>query len=417
MAHSVDDPSDLLEFETAGPSSRLHYLDWLRVVLILGVFLYHALHPFDSTIDWHIKNDEQSIIVMLILILVIPWGMPLFFLVSGAGSKFSLRRRSNRQYIRERVLRLAIPFVIGSILLTPVQKYFEARHWGDYEGSFFGYLPDLWGDITPTMWFSPLTLTEWGLHLWFLAFLFLYSAMAVPIFNWFKTDRGRTFIARLGRMVEKRGGILLFVIPLTLVRVAIQPFFPEEHSWLDFVYSFVFFVMGYVIYSDTRFLTVIRRDRWLLLACGLAGMMGGGAMGAIAGDELFEWTSSFVMPWSPIVMLTFALTAWGWALFVLDLARAHWDKPSRWLDYGNESIMPFYLFHQPVIIVLAFYVVQWNTGILPKMIVVVFGSFVLTMVAYEALIRRVKPFRAAFGMKPKIRASASAPSRPRDFGG
>ena len=39
---------------------RLHYLDWLRVTLILGVFLYHALHPFDETIDWHIKNDSRA---------------------------------------------------------------------------------------------------------------------------------------------------------------------------------------------------------------------------------------------------------------------------------------------------------------------------------------------------------------------
>ena len=25
---------------------RLHYLDWLRVLAIIGVFLFHALHPF-----------------------------------------------------------------------------------------------------------------------------------------------------------------------------------------------------------------------------------------------------------------------------------------------------------------------------------------------------------------------------------
>jgi hypothetical protein len=46
-------------------------------------------------------------------------------------------------------------------------------------------------------------------------------------------------------------------------------------------------------------------------------------------------------------------------------------------------------------------------GIVPKMIVVVFGSFVLTMVVYEAVIRRVKPFRVAFGMKPKIGVSSA----------
>ncbi|MDH3399190.1 MAG: acyltransferase family protein [Acidimicrobiia bacterium] len=407
-------PSDSIDrfdspgLATSGPktSERLHYLDWLRVLLILGVFLYHALHPFDSKIEWHIKNDEQSIFVMILLILVIPWGLPLFFLVSGAGSKFSLRRRSNRQYIRERVLRLAIPFVVGSILLTPLQKYFEALHKGNYEGSFFGYLPDLPNDVASTMWFSPLTLTEVGLHLWFLAFLFLFSVMAVPIFNWFRSDAGRSFVSWLGRLVEARGGILLFLVPLTLVRALIQPFFPEEHSWLDFVASFLFFVMGYVIYTDDRFLTAIRRDRWLLLAGGLLGMAIGGTMGAVAGDELFEWTEGFVMPWSIIVQFSFAITAWCLALFVLDLARTHLNTPNRLLAYGNESIMPFYLLHQPVIIVIAYYVVRWDTGILPKMFVVVIGSFVMTMAIYELLIRRVKPLRALLGIKPTLRASS-----------
>jgi glucans biosynthesis protein C len=50
-------------------STRLHYLDWLRVIATLVVFSFHAIHPFDLS-DWHIKNIEQSealTIVMTIL--------------------------------------------------------------------------------------------------------------------------------------------------------------------------------------------------------------------------------------------------------------------------------------------------------------------------------------------------------------
>jgi hypothetical protein len=344
-------------------------------------------------------------VVMLILILVIPWGLPLFFMVAGAGSKFSLRRRTSRQFLRERVMRLGIPFVVGAIVLTPIQLYLEALHKGEYEGSFMGFLPEMLTGLAPSHWNVPLILTEWGLHLWFLAFLFLYSVIAVPIFDWLEGEAGQRFIARLAALADRRGGLLGFVIPLTLVRIAIQPFFPEEHGWLDFTYSFVFFVMGYVIYSDDRFLPAIRRDRWLLLGCGLAGIAGGGAMGAIAGDELFEWTSSFALPWSPIVMLTFALTAWGLALFVLDIARSHWNTPGRVLAYGNESIMPFYLLHQPVIIVIAYYVVRWDAGLLTKMVVVVVGSFAATIALYEVLVRRVAPLRTLLGMKSAGRVS------------
>jgi surface polysaccharide O-acyltransferase-like enzyme len=129
-------------------------------------------------------------------------------------------------------------------------------------------------------------------------------------------------------------------------------------------------------------------------------------MGAIAGDELFEWTEGFVWPWSITVQFSFAITAWCLALFVLDLAKAHLNTPTKLLAYGNESIMPFYLFHQPVIIVIAFYVVQWDTGILPKMLVVVVGSFVVTMAIYEMLIRRFKPLRVLVGMKATVRTGS-----------
>jgi hypothetical protein len=240
----------------------------LRNILILGVFLYHALHPIVTNLPWHIKNAEQSETIMSILLLINPWGIPLFFLVAGAGSWFALRRRSNRQYISERVTRLLIPFIIGSILLTPFQAYLEALHKGSFQGSFLSFIPEMLADFTSRNWFSPHVFGRWGLHLWFLGFLFAFSLLALPVFGWFKRDAGGSFISWLGRLVGKRGGILLFIIPLALSRVLVQPYFPEAKGWLDFVYMFLFFVLGYIIYSDDRFLSAVRRDRWLLFAGG-----------------------------------------------------------------------------------------------------------------------------------------------------
>ena len=42
-----------------GKSARLYYLDWLQVLAVLGVFLFHAFHPFDALFDWHIKSEES----------------------------------------------------------------------------------------------------------------------------------------------------------------------------------------------------------------------------------------------------------------------------------------------------------------------------------------------------------------------
>ena len=112
------------EIGSAPDSTRLHYLDWLRVLAILMVFLFHAVHPFDFG-DWQVKNVDQSEILTIILLLLSIWGMPFFFLVAGAGSWFALQKRSGRQYMRERFYRLLIPFIVGFILFSPIEYYCE----------------------------------------------------------------------------------------------------------------------------------------------------------------------------------------------------------------------------------------------------------------------------------------------------
>jgi len=58
-----------------------------------------------------------------------------------------------------------------------------------------------------------------------------------------------------------------------------------------------------------------------------------------------------------------------------------------------------FLLHQPVIIAIAYHVVQWDTGVQVKLPLVLLGSLVVTLALFEGLIKRVGPLRAFFGMK------------------
>jgi fucose 4-O-acetylase-like acetyltransferase len=248
-----------------GKSVRLHYLDWLRVLATLGVFLFHAVHPFDF-FDWEIKNAEQSMVVTVLLGVGFSFGMPLFFLIAGTGSWFSLRRRTGRQYAGERFKRLLIPFIIGAILLSPIQLYFTWSHQTQtalFEGSFLEFLESYEIRFSPMVFGAPL-----GFHLWFVGFLFAFSLIALPFFLWLKGESGRRFIAWLGGLCERRRGILLFILPLVLVQLILRPVYPDEHDWADFIYLLFFFIYGYILYADERFSRVILRDWQLLLILG-----------------------------------------------------------------------------------------------------------------------------------------------------
>jgi len=396
-------------------SVRLYYLDWLRVLAILIVFLFHAVHPFDFD-DWHIKNAEQSELLTIILTLLSLWGMPFFFLVAGAASWFALQRRTAGQYISERVKRLLIPYIVGTLVFTPIQMYLEwmnKSQLGVLSGSFQEYLSGI-----PA--FDPLSLrypgfspmwVGFGFHLWFLGFLFLYALITLPLFRWLKGEAGGRLVSRMARLSEHRGGILLLILPLLIIQLSLRHFFPDEHDWAGFIFWMAFFALGYFLYADERMTRAIRRDWWLLLALGtgivlaLLGMYG-------VGLPVIEWSETPFIPEYYLIQSLAVLVAFSLTLTMLFVGMRFLDFTNRWLRYAQEAVLPFFILHQPVIVVIAFFVVQWNAGIGVKLPIVVLSSFVVSVGLYDLIIRRLRPLRILFGMKvePRRAAGESGPA-------
>jgi glucan biosynthesis protein C len=396
--HSTDQTGQ--SERVGGVPERLHYLDWLRVIAILGVWCYHAARPFMLT-DSLISNAEKSTALTLVFLVFLgSLGMPLFFTMAGAGSWLALRRRTGRQFAAERVQRLAIPFVAGSILLSPVQIYLEWRSKGWYQGSFLGFIPVLFQDRLHSLVtrFSPSLFQAVGCHLWFLGYLFTFSIIALPLFLWLKGERGQRVLAWLGKLGERRGGLLAFILPIAAVRLSLQPFYPSYTDWTDFGYMFVYFLCGYIVYADERLLRAVRRDEWLMLTVGiLSTLIMVVALAALGGQQWVKdpSTPGFYLGWGLV-----AVNGWCWTLFALSLGMRILNFRNRLLDYGQAMIVPFYVLHQPPVIAIAFFVVQWNAGIAVKLPVVVVGSFLVTIGLCELLVRRVKPVRVLLGVKP-----------------
>jgi peptidoglycan/LPS O-acetylase OafA/YrhL len=379
---------------TPRPPVRLHYLDWLRVLAIFGVFLFHAVHPFDISSDWTIKNAELSEAVTVFLGLLFPWGMPFFFLIAGAGSWFALRRRTAGQFATERLQRLLIPFVVGCVLLSPIMLYFQWRNVALrdlWHGPFWQYVLLHRAGLSPR-WFG-----EIGYHLWFLAFLFCFSLLSLPIFLWLKGKSGQALVSRLGGMCARRGGILLFILPLLLVRLGLKPFFPLEQDWADFFYLMTMFVLGFVLYAHKGFTRAIRRDGPILVVMVIVSTVAWAWL-ALSDESLDLWASPRTVR-DFLLWTVITINSWCWTTLMLFIGMRYLDFSNKWLEYGQEAVLPFFLLHQPVIVAIAFYVVQWQVGIPVKLLTVVLGSFVASIALYELVIRRIGPLRILFGMK------------------
>ncbi|MDH4367259.1 MAG: acyltransferase family protein [Dehalococcoidia bacterium] len=396
--HEIEDHGSPQETQIpSGIAPRLYYIDWLRVLAILGVFLFHATNVF-NTMPWHIKNAEQSVVITTIQAFFFPWGMPLFFMIAGAGTWFALKRRTSSQYIKERSSRLLIPFVVGSIILSPIQLYFEWSHkveTGIFAGSFTQFVGSLpWGP-------NPRIFGVMGYHLWFLGFLFMFSLLALPFFQWVRKGAGQRLISWLAQVCRHRGGILVFTLPPLFIRLGLQPFFPYEHDWADFFFLLSFFVIGYLVIGDERLRQAVRRDWPITLTVGTLAFIGAAIISFSTGELDIEGAPHSLVDFAWWGL--FAVCGWCWAAFTLFMGMRFLNFSNRLLRYGQEAIVPFFVVHQPVIIVIAYFVVQLNAALIPKLLIVVIGSLVVSLALYQLVIRRVGVLRVAFGMKRSSR--------------
>ena len=178
--------------------------------------------------------------------------------------------------------RLLIPSICGSLLLTPVMKYFEWMHMGAKEGwssDFMVHLTNLRFTFTPGV-FGML-----GYHLWFLGFLFTYSVICLPLFLWLKGGRGRGLVQGLAALADRRGGLLVWVIPVALTLWLVRPMYRTITAGAEFTYRLWFFILGFVLFTDERFLRSVRRDWWVLAGSGAAAFFM--LLGMFATGDLF----------------------------------------------------------------------------------------------------------------------------------
>jgi glucan biosynthesis protein C len=386
--------------EGAAPTKqeRLYYLDWLRVLAVLGIFVVHTLRPFDALGDWNIKNRVQSLVVSLIVGWGNEWGIPLLFVLAGAASWFALRSHTGRHFLRERSLRLLIPFVVGFLLLSPPQAYVEALTHGAFAGSFLQFVPWFFAHVQPSwhiVWISIYTY-----HLWFLAFLWLYSLLALPLFLSLRGAAGSRVLGTLAAWCARPGGILLFILPIALIQMALRGAFPAYTDWADFVSFFAFFLYGYLLFSQPSFAKAIHRHGPIALGIGLVCSLLM-TVAFFAGPGLSWETSPSYTVGSLLYQLLRSINTWAWLIVIFSSGISYLNRNSRVLRSANEATLPFYVLHHPVIAVIAFYVVPWGMGILPKWLMLMTLSLALILAVYALLIRRVNAMRWLFGMKPR----------------
>lgn len=200
-------------------SSRRYDLDWLRVILILVVLVFHSLHFFDAG-DWHVKNATSYFGADLAMAFISRWMMPGIFVVSGVATYYALGKKGVSRFVKDRSLRLLVPLVVADFTHAAWQVYLERISHGQFTGTFWQYYT--------TVYFNGLDRVNgdfrwFGQHLWYVLVLFVFSLVCLPLFNWLRHGSGQRALAWLGDKLSTPGLAYLMVIPTALVVFTISP--------------------------------------------------------------------------------------------------------------------------------------------------------------------------------------------------
>jgi glucans biosynthesis protein C len=146
---------------------RRYDIDWLRVIAIGLLLIYHVaigFQPWGIMIGF-ITNEYPWAALWIPMSLLNVWRIPLLFFVSGMGVYFAMQQRNWKELIKERTLRIWLPFVFGIFAIVPLhvllwQYYYKMKLEYQYNAG----------------------------HLWFLANIFAYVILLCPLLYYFKRN-------------------------------------------------------------------------------------------------------------------------------------------------------------------------------------------------------------------------------------
>jgi len=380
---------------------RQYDVDWLRVLAILLIFVYHAARPFDTMEPWHIKDSRTAAWMVYPMVLGAQFMMPLFWVMSGISTRFALGAHAAGEFVRRRLLRLLVPVVtLGWFVLSPPQVYIESTTAQGYNappfsGSFWQFLPHYFTDGL----YGFGGYFAWnGMHLWYLVYLLLFTLLSLPLFLYLRSAPGRKAVEELVRFLVRPGAIyllgLLAFIPEVFLPRGIPVLTWTEGGWTLGAH-WVFLILGFFVVCDPRLRPAIERQRWIAVLLAVATLTPLGFLAPTI-ESLPYGSLTYILVWG-----LRTVNGWFWLVAILGFGSRHLNHATAALAMAGPAVLPFYILHQPIIVVLDYFVRDWAFPVGLKYPVMILAVFAIFAALYQLLIRRVDALRLVFGMEAR----------------
>ena len=345
-------------------TERRYDIDWLRVFAIGLLIMYHigfAFLPWGVFIGF-IQNEKPLESIWIPMSMLNIWRIPLLFFVSGMGVCFAIRKRNWKQLIRERTVRILVPFLFGIFCIVPLHLFILQKY----------YSQDIKYVLHPS-------------HLWFLANIFIYVILLSPLFFYLKRIEQGRINRWLKNLFRSPLGLLLIVASFVLEALLVKPETYETYSMTlhGFLLGLLAFLFGFIcVHTGEAFWQTVKRWRWVLLAMAVL---------------LFVTRNIEFQLQAPNYLK--AIESNMWIFTVFGFGYKYLNRQSKALRYLSQAAYPVYILHMIFLYVGSYLVLPLGIPILLKLILVVAFTFTGCFVFYDIIIKRIRFVRPLFGLK------------------
>jgi hypothetical protein len=361
---------------------RKYYLDWLRIIAFALLILFHVGLLY-VTWGYNLKSERIFPQLEYAMDSVSPWRLVLLFFISGVASRFLLAKLGSGGFAKDRVRRLLPVILLGMFVINPPQVYVEMLSKGYFEG---GYL-DFWFGPYIQNAFAPYRMTPTWDHLWFLLYLLFYALGLAALFAF-----------RKGAVHKTVGFPWLLALPaiwLCVGNVLVSELRPVTHAffddWANHVRWIGIYGAGVICAGQPQFWEALRSRRARL---------------AVASIGLFAaHLASLLLDFGPgldRVLYSVIAGLYGWSLILTlcGYAAEYLNRSSAALRYLNDAVLPIYVFHQPIMLVFAYFLFPFDLPVALEVLLLVAVTGAGSILAYEMFARRTRVMRFLFGLKP-----------------
>lgn len=349
--------------------TRRYDIDWLRVIAIGLLFIYHIAIGFQTwggAIGFIVnKQPWENLWVPMTMLNV--WRIPLLFYVSGMGVYFAIQHRNWKQLLIERTLRIWLPFVFGFLVVVPIHMCL----WQYANGWKLSYIPH------PG-------------HLWFLGNIFVYIIILLPVFVLLKKNEESHTVKRLKKWLRTPLSLVCVVIASVTEALWVNPMLYEWYAmtWHGFFLGIIAFFCGFcMILAGADFWKMMLKGKWIFLTVSVSLFIYRHLHGQVRVANYQQ-----------------AIESNFWIFSVFAFSYNYLNKPSKVLNYLSQAAYPLYIIHMIFIFLASIVIFPLAIDVRLKFILVLLFTVGGALLSYEFLIKRIGFIRPLFGLKKKLRA-------------